>query len=97
MSVIHLGLFSVIERFPDCENEFRKLYQEDDLFQSICESYKQCSDALRYWAEARNDDVAPERHREYQTLLKELEMEIQLFCSDGCKASLEGGKSKIRP
>ena len=88
MSVIHLGLYAVIERFPDCESEFRKLYLEDDLFPSLCDSYKQCADAIRYWAEAKDDDVAPERQREYQTLLEELETEILHLCSDGCRTKI---------
>ncbi len=75
MPVIHPGLFLVIERFPDRKKTLHNLYACNEAFQSLCENYRQCTEAIRYWAQA-GDEKAPERHREYSALLHELELEI---------------------
>ena len=75
MAVIHPGLFLVIERFPDRKQLFHHLHACDEAFQSLCENYQQCSEAMRYWADSGAKHAA-ERHREYGELLHELEMEI---------------------
>lgn len=81
MSVIHPGLFLLIERFPDRRRTFSRLYADHEDFQSLCENYQQCSTALRYWTDSK-DENAPARHQEYGEILQELEMEIMDFCSD---------------
>ena len=85
MSVIHPGLFLAIERFPDLRKELRHLFASDEAFQTLCENYQQCSQALNYWTDAKHP-LAAERHREYGELLSELEREIMQFCSEDLNA-----------
>jgi hypothetical protein len=68
----------VIGRFPNHRNTIRRLYAEDGCFRSLCDCYRQCSEALRYWAQS-DQEIAPERHHEYAGLLRELEWEIQQY------------------
>jgi hypothetical protein len=80
-AIIRPGLFLVIERFPDRRDEFKRLYAEQEPFRALCENYRQCRDALRYWA--RNDQiVAKDRRLEYQGLLLELEGELRRYRRD---------------
>lgn len=83
MTVIQLSLFLVLERFPDCRDAFRQLYVKDDGFQSLCENYRQCLAALRYWSGSRDADAA-ERQREYLTIQHELERELGDYCRHHC-------------
>ncbi len=80
-TIIRPGLFLVIERFPDRRDLFKRLYAEQEGFRSLCENYRQCIDALCYWAHA-DTKVAPERHREYHSILHELEKEIRRYRRD---------------
>ncbi|MDJ0810366.1 MAG: hypothetical protein QNJ48_11680 [Desulfobacterales bacterium] len=81
VSVIHPGLFLAIERFPERRNELRHLYASNEAFQTLCENYQHCSQALNYWTDARHP-LAAERHREYSELMSELEMEILQYFAD---------------
>ncbi len=81
MSVIHPGLFLAIERFPNRRKELCHLYASDEAFQTLCENYQQCSQALNYWTDARHPQAAA-RHREYGELLSELEREILQYFED---------------
>lgn len=76
MAVIHSGLFLLMKRFPDCKDALLQNYRTSESFQSICANYQECLDALRYWAESEHE-TAPERHREYESLLHELEQDIR--------------------
>ncbi len=75
MAVIHPSLFIVMKTFPDRKDALRQMYRTSKSFQSICQNYQKCSEALRYWAESE-DENAPERKKEYSALLQELELEI---------------------
>ena len=75
MSIIESGLFLVFERFPDHKEAVKALYRECGDFQSLCEDYRQCDAALRYWRQS-SEDYAPARKIEYSVLLQELEEEI---------------------
>lgn len=75
MSVIESGLFLVFERFPDRKAYVKTLYRESEDFQSLCEDYRQCYGALRYWHQS-SEEYAPARRHEYTALLEELEEEI---------------------
>lgn len=81
MSIIHPGLFLVFKRFPDRREMLQRLYSASESFQSLCESYQQCSQAVNYWGKS-DDRNAPDRHREYCTLLDELEQDILQFSSE---------------
>lgn len=78
MSIIESGLFFVFERFPDRKATVKALYRESEDFQSLCEDYRQCAAALRYWQQS-SEDYAPARRLEYTALLQELEEEIVKF------------------
>jgi hypothetical protein len=78
MPIIEPGLFLVFERFPDRKAAVKALYRECENFQSLCEDYRQCTAALRYWQQS-SEDYAPARRHEYTALLQELEEEIVKF------------------
>ena len=75
MSIIESGLFFVFERFPDRKATVKALYRESEDFQSLCEDYRQCALALRYWSRSP-EDYAPARRQEYTLLMQELEEEV---------------------
>jgi len=75
MSIIKPSLFLIFERFPDSKEAVKTLYRESEDFQSLCEDYRQCVLALRYWSRSP-EDYAPSRRQEYTVLLRELEEEI---------------------
>lgn len=81
MTIIHPGLFLLIERYPDRGPALRCLYAKSTGFQALCADYQQCSEAIRYWSKSE-DESGPVRHREYQALLNELETEILQFRPD---------------
>ncbi len=58
------------------------MYRSSQSFQSICESYQKCSEALKYWVKS-NSEEAPGRSREYAELLNELELEILQSLEEG--------------
>ena len=76
MNVIHTALFVILERFPDRAEMIKRLFSKSEDFQTACEDFRQCSTALRYWNQSMKAD-APARQREYETLLRELEQEIE--------------------
>ena len=75
MTVIHSGLFLIMKRFPDRKDALLHMYRKSDSFKSICDSYQECFEALRYWAESEHE-TAVDRHREYESLLHDLEQDI---------------------
>jgi len=75
MPIIETGLFLVFERFPDRKEAVKALYRESEDFQCLCEDYRQCALALRYWSRSSGED-APARTEEYTLLLQELEEEL---------------------
>jgi hypothetical protein len=75
MPIIEPGLFLVIKRFPDHKEAVKALYRESEDFQSLCEDYRQCAVALRYWSRS-SEEHAPARRDEYTLLLQELEEEL---------------------
>ncbi len=75
MSVIQPGIFLIMHRFPHCRDIVRHRFLNSESFQSICKDYHICSEALEYWANSEHEN-APDRHREYLTLLYEMESDI---------------------
>jgi hypothetical protein len=75
------ALFFILEHFPQhSEKKIQQLFQENDSFQSLCEDYRVCAKALKYWRHSTSDK-APARREEYADLLKELEAEVLLYLS----------------
>ena len=81
MSIIHPGLFLLIERYPERGPDLSCLYAKSPGFQALCADYQRCSEAIRYWSNSEKEN-GPDRHSEYQALLKELEAEILQFRPD---------------
>ena len=76
MSMIHPGLFLIMQRFPSQRNRLRRLYLSSPSFQTICDDYQKCTEALEHWMRSGHDN-ASERSREYQELKQSLESEVE--------------------
>jgi len=76
MAVLRPGLFAVIERFPHRKAAVRRLFNENDSFQTLCEDYWRCAEALRHWNQSAAEEAVV-RREEYTALLQELEAEIK--------------------
>ena len=75
MSVIQTSVFTVVKRFPDRKEAVKRLFRESDTFQTVCEDYRRCVEALRHWNQSASEE-APARREEYAALLRDLETEI---------------------
>jgi hypothetical protein len=78
MTVIQNSVFQILEIFPDCSNAIKRLYKTNRKFQSVCEDYRVCAEALQHWNHS-NKKEALVRRQEYEQLLQELVDEIRLF------------------
>ncbi|BBO74831.1 hypothetical protein DSCW_22480 [Desulfosarcina widdelii] len=76
MSVIHPGLFLILERFPSEKDNLRRMYTRSQSFQTLCDDYQKCTEALAYWRQS-GQDQALERSSEYEELKQGLEEEIK--------------------
>ena len=76
MSMIHPGLFLIMQRFPSQRDRLRRLYLSSPSFQTICDDYQKCTEALEHWMRSGHDN-ASERSREYQELKQSLESEVE--------------------
>ena len=75
MPIVYTGLPTVLSRFPDHQETIKRLFREKETFQTLCEDYRKCLEALKYWNRCSSPD-APKRRAEYSDLLEELEAEI---------------------
>ena len=75
MSIIRTSLFAVIKRFPHRKAALRQLFKENDSFQTLCEDYWKCAEALRHWNQSASEEAVV-RREEYAALLQDLEAEI---------------------
>lgn len=75
MSVIHPGLFVIMQRFPEHKGVLRQLYLNNKYFRSTCNDYKKCSEALQYWTQSEHKEALI-RYQEYSAIFNELESEI---------------------
>jgi len=66
------------ERFPDQKQIIDLLLKTDPIFLALCEDYDACVFALRHWAGSQEPE-AETRRREYRTLVRELQDEINQF------------------
>jgi len=67
--------FFILKRFPEHYEQIQQLLLKNDTFRSLCEDYRVCAKALRYWNESTSKE-ATMRREEYRALLEELEEEI---------------------
>ena len=77
MTVVKSSVFHVLEKFPDRGEDIKRLYKESPDFQTICEDFRQCDEALHHWNQS-NEKEAPARRQEYEQLLQELVDEFWL-------------------
>ena len=75
MPIAYTGLPVVLANFPDHQEKIKRLFKRNETFQCLCEDYRQCSAALKYWNESASQE-APARREEYGTLLRDLAEEI---------------------
>ena len=75
MPVIQTSVFTVVKRFPDRNDTVKQLFKKSETFQSVCDDYRRCAEALRHWNESASEE-APARREEYAALLRDLEAEI---------------------
>ena len=75
MKVTEIEPYTVIERFPEHEEAIRRLFKNEDNFKLLCSDYRRCAKALEFWSKSDLCE-APQRRKEYESLLAELEMEI---------------------
>ena len=75
MPVIQTSVFTVVKRFPSRKDTVKQLFKENETFQSVCEDYRRCAEALHHWNQSASDE-APVRREEYAALLQDLEAEI---------------------
>jgi len=75
MSVIQTSVFTVVKQFPDRGDTVKRLFRESETFQSMCEDYRRCAEALHHWNQSASEE-APARREEYAALLRDLETEI---------------------
>ena len=75
MPVIETNLFSVIRRFSYRKKAAKRLFMKSESFQTVCEDFQRCFEALRHWEQSTSEQ-APVRRKEYSLLLRDLEREI---------------------
>lgn len=76
MTDIKSSVFHVLENFPDCGEDIKRLFKENREVQTVCEDYRLCTEALQYWNQSLKKE-APVRRQEYGQLLQELADEIR--------------------
>ncbi len=76
MTVIKPGLFLIMQQWPSKKNILRRMYRGSRSFQTLCDDYQKCIEAMKYWTQS--DYVqALERCNEYQDMMNGLENEIK--------------------
>ena len=75
MTLLRTNLSTVLEKFPEHQETIKRLFRVNESFQTLCEDYRQCSKALRYWSHSASEE-APARREEYGDLLQDLSEEI---------------------
>ena len=75
MTVVRTSLSVVLATFPEHEETIKRLFKVKDNFRSLCEDYRQCAQASKYWNQSVSEE-APARREEYGELLRDLSEEI---------------------
>lgn len=73
-----VGLQQVLKLFPEERAVLQRLFRESSSFQSLCEDYRDCLAALRYWKQSASEE-APLLCQSYTVLLQELEQEVRQY------------------
>jgi hypothetical protein len=72
------GLALIMERFPEERQAVCCFFRESRSFQSLCNDYWECLDALRTWQQSTSEE-APAWSDEYAQLLRALEQEVRQY------------------
>ena len=75
MAVIKSSRIHVLKRFPEHKDVIHQHFRKNENFQTICDDYRQCAEALDHWNDYTSEE-APARRDEYADLLQDLESEI---------------------
>ena len=81
LSVPRPGLSIALDRFPDRRDAIVQLDRKNETFQTLCNDYRKCELALRYWIQSEKDG-AEYRREEYEILQRELEGEILRYLDE---------------
>lgn len=81
MTLLKSSVFHVLEKFPDRAGEIKRLYKKSQDFQTVCDDYRQCAEALHHWNHSHEKE-APLRRQEYAQLFQELMDEICLYLNE---------------
>ena len=81
MTVIPRCLFMVLKRFPERKEGIQRLFRGNNNFQSLCEDYQNCAEAVRYWNQSDSKEAST-RREEYGGLLRDLEAEIVEYLNE---------------
>ena len=81
MTIIKSSVFQILEKFPDRAGDIKRLYKESQEFQTVCEDYRLCAEALHHWNQSHEKE-APVRKNEYEQLFQELVDEIRLYLNE---------------
>ena len=68
----------VLDAFPDTNELIWHLYEIDNEFKMLCRDYADALKAIEMWRQSIKTE-APERVTEYQSLVKELQMDIRQY------------------
>jgi len=77
MPIAYTGLPIVLAEFPEHQERIKRLFKRNEAFQCLCEDYRQCFEALKYWNRCDSEE-AQARGEEYERLLRDLAEEILL-------------------
>lgn len=81
MTVIKSSVFHVLGKFPDRAGIIKRLYKENQDFQTVCDDYRLCAEALHHWNQSHEKKAAARRN-EYEQLFQELIDEICLYLNE---------------
>jgi hypothetical protein len=74
-------LLPILKRFPEERATLQRLFRESSSFQSLCDDYRDCLAALKYWEQSTSGE-APGLAGVYAELLGELAQEVRQFLED---------------
>ena len=69
-------LRQVLSLFPKSSDLIREHYRDDDEFRSMCRDYADALHAIQTWQQSAKAE-APNRVKEYQSLVSELQQDIK--------------------
>jgi hypothetical protein len=89
--IAHSGLKVVLQRFPEQDPVFHRLFLKSSSFRSLCEDYRDCLAELKHW-QASIAAEAPDWRQTYAHLLEELEQELWQYLRDEAVSHSASGK-----